>query len=927
MKKIIAFITLIFISYFSIKYYQTQKIKTQIELQLKAKANKKKVKIAGMGIGSESNPNNLRNWSFSRLLNPEGKIPDNIRAKELKFAQTIPQNTKLQTNWIARGPYNVGGRTRAMAIDVTNENTIMAGGVSGGVWRSENKGDSWTKLTSPEMLHNVTCLRQDTREGHTSTWYYGSGEAYGNSASGTDAYFFGNGMYKSNDNGETWNSLTSTASNTPEEFDEIWDLIWDIEIDPSNDSLDIIYAATYGAIHRSQDGGENWTRVLGSGSNSAYFSEIEVSTEGVVYASLSSDGTDKGIWRSENGIEWNNILPEDWPSTYDRIKMAINPHNENELYFIAVTPNAGQASITFSDETEHCSLWKYNYSMEDTTSQMGVWEDLSSNIPTGIGSNFDNFYAQGSYNLTIAISPFNENHIFLGGTNLYVSTDGFSTMDNVNQIGGYQKGTNFPDFQIYDTHHPDQHEVAFLPSSPNSIINANDGGLFISDNYLAEDVEWNSLNNGYYSTQLYTVTINEHQATNGILGGFQDNGNFYTNSEDPNTPWVMPLNGDGAFAHFTADEEVYFMSIQNGKVYKITIDENGNRTGLRRIDPIGPEEQMFIHPFVVDPVTDNIMYYPDETTIWRHSNLNNIQLTNEWDSISEGWSEAIDLDLSGREISCISTTKTNPSNRLYVGTNRKQLYRVDNANSNEPIITEITKYFDSGAGMVSGDYFHAYGHINNIAVHPNDGNVALTVFSNYEVYSMYYTTNGGETWSRAGGNLEQQSNGGGNGPSFRWASIMPFGEDTLYFVATSTGLYGTNKIEGQETRWEQMGANTIGNVVCEQVKTRAEDSLVVLATHGNGIYTTKIQSVNDVIEIAEVELENNIHIYPNPASEYLIIESNKEELYEIYDLQGKLIYKDNITVPKTKVNVAAMPKGIYIIKVGELSRKWVKRLS
>ncbi|MDG2164165.1 MAG: hypothetical protein P8K69_00255, partial [Flavobacteriales bacterium] len=116
MKKIVAFISLIFISYFSIKYYQTQKIKTQIELQLKAKADKKKVKIAGMGIGSESNPNNLRNWSFSRLLNPEGKIPENIRAKELEFAKTLPQNTKLQTNWIARGPYNVGGRTRAMAI-------------------------------------------------------------------------------------------------------------------------------------------------------------------------------------------------------------------------------------------------------------------------------------------------------------------------------------------------------------------------------------------------------------------------------------------------------------------------------------------------------------------------------------------------------------------------------------------------------------------------------------------------------------------------------------------------------------------------------------------------------------------------------------------------------------------------------------------
>ena len=78
-----------------------------------------------------------------------------------------------------------------------------------------------------------------------------------------------------------------------------------------------------------------------------YFSEIEVSTEGVVYASLSSDGADKGIWRSENGIEWNNILPEDWPSTYDRIKMAINPNNENEVYFLAVTPDFGQENLDF----------------------------------------------------------------------------------------------------------------------------------------------------------------------------------------------------------------------------------------------------------------------------------------------------------------------------------------------------------------------------------------------------------------------------------------------------------------------------------------------------------------------------------------------------------------------------------------------------
>ena len=453
MKKFTAISFLVIFSLLTIKLITYQKI--EVEKAIKAKAKKKKIRIAGMGIGATGDPNNKRNWSASRLVNPETKIiPKNIRARELNYAQKLPKNNFMETNWIPRGPYNVGGRTRAMVVDVTNENIIMAGGVSGGIWKSINKGNSWEKLTSPEMLHNVTCLRQDKRNGKTNTWYYGTGEAYGNSASGNDAYFFGNGIFKSTDNGITWNSLINTASNTPEEFDQIWDLIWDIELDSSEDSLDLIYAATYGAIHRSEDGGENWTRILGSGSNSAYFSEVELTSDGIVYAALSSDGIDKGIWRSEDGIEWNNILPDEWPSTYDRIKFAINPQNENEVYVIAVTPEFGQASLSFSNEIEHCSLWKYTYSIEDTTSQMGVWEDISSNIPTGIGSNFDNFYAQGSYNLTIAISPFNENHIFLGGTNLYISIDGFTTMDNINQIGGYQKGTNFPDFQIYDTHHP-----------------------------------------------------------------------------------------------------------------------------------------------------------------------------------------------------------------------------------------------------------------------------------------------------------------------------------------------------------------------------------------------------------------------------------------------------------------------------------------
>lgn len=926
MKKVIGLLAIASIGYFALEQFIVNEKDIAIESAMNRKRGKKKIKVAGMGIGSDQDPNNRRNWSAKRLVNPAtGKMPSNMRSRELTYASTLPNNAMVQTNWQERGPYNVGGRTRAMVVDIRDENTILAGGVSGGVWRTEDIGNTWTKLTSAEMMHNVTCLRQDQREGHRDTWYYGTGEAWGNSASGNDAYFFGNGLYKSIDNGETWFSIESTASNSPTDFDNNWDLVWDIEIDYSKDSLDVLYAATYGSIQRSEDGGESWEIVLGSNSSSYYFTELEVSSTGVVYAGLSSDGTQKGLWRSENGIDWVNILPDEYPVSYDRLKFALNPQNENELYLIAVTPGVGQASTTFLDETEYCSFWKYTYTGVDSVPQLGVWEDKSEFIPTGMGTNFDNFYAQGSYNLMVAVSPHDDNHVFLGGTNLYVSTDGFSSLENINQIGGYEKGTEFPDFQIYDTHHPDQHEIAFLASDSVRLISANDGGVFETTNYLAEDVQWRRMNNGYFTTQLYTATINESNVTNSLLGGFQDNGNFYTQSLETDAEWVMPLNGDGSFAHIVADESVSYMSIQNGKVFKIEMDEEGNRLAHRRMDPAEAEDQLFIHPFVVDPNSDNIMYYPGVSAIWRNSSLNDIELTNEWDSISQGWEELMDLGLSSqRKISSISISAANPANRLYVGTSKKEVYRIDEAHTSSPTITNITKEYAPGQGMQSGDFFAASAYVNNIAIHPTDGDVALAVFSNYEVYSLYYTTNGGDSWERASGNLEEMNSGHGDGPSCRWASIMPFGEDTLYFVATSTGLYATEKIEGDGTTWMQMGANSVGNVVCEQVKTRAADSLVVLATHGNGIYTTKIQSVDEVISVADFEQVEQLKVYPNPSSSIVYVEAKQDELCFIYDISGKLVQKEQLKKGLNQIDITRLDKGNYIIKLSNASSKFVK---
>jgi photosystem II stability/assembly factor-like uncharacterized protein len=81
--------------------------------------------------------------------------------------------------WNMRGPWNVGGRTRAIAVDVNNENHIIAGAVSGGIWQSWDAGATWAKVSDSNAHPGVMSIAQDTRPGKTAIWYALSGEIYG----------------------------------------------------------------------------------------------------------------------------------------------------------------------------------------------------------------------------------------------------------------------------------------------------------------------------------------------------------------------------------------------------------------------------------------------------------------------------------------------------------------------------------------------------------------------------------------------------------------------------------------------------------------------------------------------------------------------------------------------------------------------------
>lgn len=864
-------------------------------------------------VPSES-PYSRKKWDAKRLVDANGNIPQSIRRKELQFAQSLPNDlNNSNLVWTAEGPYNVGGRTRALAYDVTDENILIAGGVSGGIWRSTNLGESWSKMTKPFQLHNVTCLAQDTREGKENIWYYGTGELSGNSASGSGAYFDGNGIYKSIDNGLTWDSISSTADNSPAGSFNVFDFAWNIVLDPTNLEEDEMYLATYGGIYRSTDGGESWNEEIGGGE--AYYNNVEITSTGVVYATLSSDGAGKGFWRSADGMEWANIMPDSFGNTYGRSAIGINPSNENEVYFLtAETTNSGQFTNTFFNGQTWTSLWKYTYLCGDGTDSCGTWVNLSENIPANRPTTFDNFNAQGGYDLLVKVKPDEPNVVFIGGTNLWRSTDGFTSDTNTAQIGGYYEGSDhgYDNWDIYDRHHPDQHELLFLPSDPNTILSANDGGVYKSANCLATPHLWNRLNNGYQTTQLYAVTMGKGNSDL-IIGGFQDNGNFITVSDNETDDWVMPFNGDGCYNAVADNEEDFYLQIQRGVLFKMKLNEQGEVLAYNRMDPLGADTVMFdfINYLAMDPNNDDIIYMNNGYHLWRNNDASNYPYNNSQVRTNIGWD--VFSDTTNRTISCIDVS-TNPPNTVYLGTSDNYIYRIDNAHEGDPEVT-LLNYLPIGFGNKN---------VSAVEIDPTNAERVLVLISNYSTYSFLFTDNGGQNWKKVGGNLEDSFSGGGNGPSMRTAEIAVLGSDTLYLVGGSTGLYGTDRLEGLDTEWRQIGTSTIGNVVVEHIKFRDSDGKLVVGTHGTGVYSTFITSIYDVFPDLVSVSENTkqlLSVYPNPSKDVVNLEwstSDEWNSIQITDINGKVIFEESVNSNSKKLETSNWQRGVYFINlIGE----------
>ncbi len=789
--------------------------------------------VVAYATGTPDNPYARVDFDNIRLRDPKTlRIPQQMRRRELAYARTASERVSLSArqraidvSFSGRGPANLGGRTRALALDRTDPsgNTILAGGVSGGMFYSADGGQSWTRTTRSDQFPSVSCIVQDPRPGRGNIWYYGTGEITGNSADGNGGAFYrGDGIYQSSNGGASWELIPTTSSGDITQNTNPFRYVNSIVIDPTNLNQNEMYAAVIDGIIRTTDAFVTYEFVLGTPNNTSLFTDVAITTTGRLYATISDDSgnnQDIGIWTSEDGINWEPITtPIRVPSSgFQRTVIGISPSNENIVYFLRTDGN-GQTY----------RLFRY-----DATTD--ILEDRSANIPA-LGGRLGDYDSQNSYNQVIRVHPANSDIVFIGGTNLYRSTNGFSDDTETSWVGGYSFFSNRRgQVNPYFNHHPDQHALVFYPNNPNRMLSSHDGGISITNNNLATDttrvndqnqervdevtVRWTSLNNNYLTTQFYGIDIEKFNVgDNLIAGGMQDNSSYAVFDSDPKAEWVELFGGDGGYTAVTYNSIV--VSAQFAQMVRYAFsDDDGSFEGAELISPPGAGEQpfLFVNPIIADPVAPNKMFVAGREEIFYTRDIRENPEGNDWLVIDDS------VFQNAGNFSALAASTT-PANILYGGTSRGRLFKISDTNRPDEI-EEIT-----------GANFPTNGYINNVAVDPRDADKVLVVFSNYNIQSAFYSENGGRSWVTIGGNLEENADGSGNGPSLRWIEVIPNGVENIYVLGTSIGLYSTENLDGMRTEWVQIGEEAIGNTVIEMVKVRPIDGTIIVATHGKGVF-------------------------------------------------------------------------------------------
>jgi chitodextrinase len=788
--------------------------------------DKKKRKLEGLP------PNRYFEQMWEMTINPStGQLEDGKLAQlrmqliQERAAQKNPGDTG--NAWEERGPNDIGGRTRAIMFDPndTSNNTVYAGGVSGGLWVNTditNSGSSWSRVQNVPGNLSVTKITVDPR--NSNIWYVGTGEQY------TGGDVVGNGVYVSTDGGINWSAINIPPADGGGDINfnatnlflsglyYVNDVVaWD------NGSSTELYVAVgayvYGdaanptnwlglqsaGLYRSTDNGSNWNRIESANmvaNNTGgvnYYNipnDIEISADNTLWMGTIGNAFGNGggrVYSSTNGSTWTEAAASPLTDS-DRVELEPSASNPNKLYAL----------------TEGNTSPVHIYS---TTNAFGSISSTSlpNDADTGIPSN-DFCRGQAFYDLMIEADPNNDNILYVGGIDLFRSTNSGSSWA---QISKWSNNNNLSGLSA-SLVHADQHAMVFRPGNSNQAIFGNDGGIYYASS-LSSAQNSNVIgarNNNYNVTQYVKAAIGPNGSGSSdviFTAGAQDNGSqaFRNANADPGINGSEELSdGDGFYTFVDKDGQYMIATFVANVIYRFNLPWNG--LGRRQGGATTLSSDQSRGDFV------NQMDYDSDA---------NRLLTNNSNSTSNAIKSINVASNSNGSLTNAALTaapsafRASPfeNNAWYVGLKNGGLLKLTGVTNNGATWTTISTPF---VGAVSSVRFGATASDLIITIH------------NYGVTSVWYSSDAGSNWNSKEGDLP-------NIP-VRDFLLNPLNTDEA-IVATQLGVWGTSDFNNTSPTWTQAynGMSDVSVTSFDYWDISGDDTnnIIIASTYGRGVFT------------------------------------------------------------------------------------------
>jgi photosystem II stability/assembly factor-like uncharacterized protein len=708
-----------------------------------------------------------------------------VSAQESGLTSAAVESLRLRN----LGPALVSGRISDVAVDPRNRSVWYVGVSSGNVWKTENRGTTWTPIFDDYGSYSIGAVTVDGL--NPDIVWVGTGENASQRSAG-----YGDGIYRSVDAGASFRRMGLEES----------EHIGDILVDPRNS--DVVYAASQGplwaaggdrGLFKTVDGGENWERVLYVSEDTGIADIVfDFENPDIIYAAsyqrrrhvglLVAGGPEGRIFKSTDaGATWAEIMNGLPQGDLGRIALEVSPHQSGVVY----------ASVAAQDEES--GFFRSSDYGESWTKQS------------------DYIVVDPQYYGELFADPHRPGRVCAVDVNIQCTVD---------------EGVTFQRLPAQGVH-VDHHEIVFDPFDPDYMMIGNDGGLYET----WDGGEYWRHHGNLPVTQFYRVGIDNREPFYWVYGGTQDNGTPGGPSGNRNaigvrnSDWVGIVGGDGFQARVDPEDPtiVYGMS-QGARINRVDM-----KTGV----------STSIAPVHVDEAGDTVLWHWDIPLTISGYDPNRIYALgsrlarsdnrgDDWEFISPNISRQIDRDtlpVMGRVW---------PDNAVWknVFTNE---YGIGVAFSESPFDEDVLFVgTDDGLIQLTQDGGATWGEMDSFPGIPTLIYVSSVVASRHDPDRVYATFNNhkrgdftpyvlvsenrGRTWTSIASNLPARH--------VVWDLIEDPENENLLFLGTEFGLFLSANRGGS---WVELTGNA-PTIPFRDMEIHEGMGDLVVATFGRGFF-------------------------------------------------------------------------------------------